>query len=116
MTKATSFFAGTLKQRVQIQSKIETPDDHGEIDEDWSTDNTRWAEVIPLKGGETFESDQQDGTNRYKVTMRFYPDLDSTFRILHKTRILNIDSVLDIEEGECKTVCECVEDVTNPAS
>jgi SPP1 family predicted phage head-tail adaptor len=51
--------AGTLRQRITIQSATTAADASGQLTETWSTYATRWAEVLPTAGGE-----QQRGMQR----------------------------------------------------
>lgn len=103
--------AGTLRQRVAVQTKTDERDASGGVVEVWTTAHTRWARVEPLRGKELFEAQAVDGRLTVKVTMRVYPGLSATERLVYGTRVLNIVTVLDVDERHITTVALCTEDV-----
>ena len=103
--------AGTLRQRVAVQAKTEERDASGGIVETWTTQHTRWARVEPLRGKELFEAQAVDARLTTKVTMRAYAGLSATQRLVYGTRVLNIVSVMDLDERHITTVALCTEDV-----
>ena len=109
--------AGRLRQTVSVQTRTSNQNISGDIDQDWTTVETRRAAILPLSGNETFESNQTDARLTHRVIMRKQGlTLDPTMRLLFGTRKLNIKAVMNIEERGRKVVVMCIEDVTNQDS
>lgn len=80
--------AGRLRQRVQIQERAETRDEHGGTEPNWNTIATVWASVEPLRGRELFEAQQLKERTTMRVRMRHYPALTTKHRLV----LLNADA------------------------
>jgi len=103
--------AGTLKDRVTIQSVTETRSSSGQVNETWGTFATRWASVEPLQGREFFESQQVNADVTTRVRLRYLEGVTPKMRVLYKTRTFNITSVVNVEERSIETQLLCTEDV-----
>jgi len=112
----TCISAGMLNQRVEIHSKSEASDDHGEITSTFTKVATRWASVQQLTGKELFEAQQIDARRTYKVTMRFFSGLTETYQLVFKSRIFKIIGVNDVMEQQHLHIITCLEDPTNSAN
>ena len=118
MASIPNIQCGNFRHRVSIQSGTFTQDSMGEnIPPTWATDNTVWGAVEPVSGKETFQADQVDARVTHMVIMRYYPGLTSEMRILYvkdaDSRVLNIESVRNIDERDRRTIAMCTEDPTN---
>ncbi len=103
--------AGALRHRVQVQSKREERDASGGVVEVWKTLTTRWAAVEPLRGHELFTAQAVDARVTHRVTMRLIAELTASQRLVHKGRVFNIVSVLNLYERDIATQVMCMEDV-----
>lgn len=103
--------AGRLRHRVEIQSGTETVDAAGQPVTTWSTTKTVWGSVEPLLGREFQEAQRTDSDITHTVTVRGASSVDVEKRIKFGTRILNIDSVLDVDERGITKRIMCKEDV-----
>jgi len=111
--------AGRLRHRVSIQKPNETRDAHGGITKGWQTETTRWGSVEPLSGRDLEIAHKIDGRITHKVVMRYFDEdnvglterLGPTYRLLHKTRVLNIVSVQNMDERNREFMIMCEEDV-----
>jgi SPP1 family predicted phage head-tail adaptor len=103
--------AGELKHRVEVQSKTDTLGDHGGPGETWATVGTRWAKIEPMRGTETQRSEQNVSDVTHKITLRYYPGLTPSFRLVEGSRVFHIESVINTDESDVMSVCECVEGV-----
>ena len=102
--------AGKLRHRVELQTKVETRDARGGVVEDWSTENTRWADVEPLRMNERFEAQQLDSRLTHRITLRYYATLNTQYRIrMDGTRIFHIHSVRHPRERSIMTEVLCME-------
>ena len=109
--------AGTLRTRVEVQRIAEERDKQGGIVSSWTTIGQRWASVVPLSGREYWSAQQVQSDVTHGVTMRYLEGLTSKhrLRLLHSQRVLNIQSVLDVDERHREMQLMCVEVVPQPA-
>ena len=82
--------AGRLRHRVNIQSRTQARNAHGEMVDAWLTTETRWAGVEPMTSRERFDSQQVQGEISHRIVMRHVPGLDSSQRIEFKGRRFEI--------------------------
>jgi len=68
---AETFSIGKLKDRVQLQYAVETPDNFGESIIVWTTYDTVWAGIRPFTGREYYHSQQQVGEIEVVITIRY---------------------------------------------
>ena len=101
--------AGKLRHHLEIQSETETRDAHGGVDREWGTIATRWASVAPLRGRELWEAQQVQSRVNIRVRMRPYDGLTTSHRLLFGARILNIESVLNLNERDREMEVLCIE-------
>lgn len=107
--------AGKLNRRISIQRYSTTLDSGGIPVGTWMDvlgASSVPASLEPLKGKEYFQAAAVSEQNTIPVTIRYRAGITSALRILYGTRILNIRSVVDIEERHVKLVLMC-EEVVN---
>ena len=109
--------AGTLRTRVEVQRIAEERDEHGGIVSSWKTIANVWASIVPLSGREYWSAQQVQSDVSHGVTMRYFEGLTNKHRLklLHSQRVLNIKSVVDVEERHREMQLMCVEVVPQPA-
>ena len=109
--------AGKLRTRVEVQRIDEERDKQGGIVSSWTTIAHRWASVVPLSGREYWSAQQVQSDVTHKVQLRYLEGLTSKdrLRLLHSQRVLNIQSVLDVDERHREMQLMCVEVVPQPA-
>lgn len=93
--------AGKLMHRVDIQRPTATTNEYGEPVNGWSTVVEVWASVIPMTSRELWNAQQVSPEVTHKVCVRDSADLDqidSSWRVLHRGRVFEIDSVTLREE------------------
>lgn len=90
--------AGRLRKRVSIQQPVQAVNAYGERIVTWSTVATVWAAVEPLRGREMFDAEQVQAEISHRVILRYRSGLDSTYRLLLASRVLQIQTVIDVDE------------------
>jgi SPP1 family predicted phage head-tail adaptor len=94
--RAVEIEVGGLRHRVTVESYEETQDSAGQPIKRWRTIGRRWASIEHLRGNELFTAQQLFAEANVLVTMRYFPGLETTMRILHLDRvydILDVDNV-----------------------
>lgn len=107
--------AGKLRHRIAIQDKTITLDSGGIPTETWADiagGSSIPASLEPLKGREYFQAAAVSAENTIPVTIRYRPGVTSALRIVYGSRILNIRSVIDVDERHVKLILLC-EEVAN---
>lgn len=106
---------GRMRQRVQIQSAVETVDTFGERDLRWTpiTNGDIWAAVEPMGGGERNGPGQTiaDATHRVTVRWRDEFNVTSKMRVVYGSRNLNVLYKENIDERDRMLVMQCKESV-----
>lgn len=90
--------AGPMRHRVEIQSVTEVLDTHGEAIETWITDAIVWGRVEPLSGAERFQAKTISPETSHRILIRYRPGVTSKHRLVHRDRVLGIESVLNLDE------------------
>jgi len=86
--------AGSLCHRVELQNQVSTRDEDGILTTTWQTVDTVWASVEPLSAREFIQSGQGQAAVTARVTIRYRPDVDASWRALHRGKVYNIAGVL----------------------
>jgi SPP1 family predicted phage head-tail adaptor len=107
--------AGKLRRRIALQEFTKTIDEGGIVSEAWTDvagSSSVPASLEPLKGREYFQAAAVSEENTIPITIRYRAGITAAMRVLYGTRILNIRSVVDIEERHIKLILMC-EEVVN---
>jgi SPP1 family predicted phage head-tail adaptor len=105
--------AGELRHQVTLQQLGKRVDDGyggGSIPE---IDVVKlWAHIEPLVGRELFNEAQFNPSVTHQITIRYYPGIKPSMRILFGSRVFDIKSIRDIDERHRKIESICEELVT----
>ena len=94
---------GKMDRRITIQSATEVADVYGQPVKTWADIATHpnvWAEVIPLRQGEQFESKQTNATVDTTFRIRWRTDLDEAMRVLYASTPYDIHGIQEIRRQE----------------
>ncbi|HYE20976.1 MAG TPA: phage head closure protein [Tepidisphaeraceae bacterium] len=106
--------AGKLRHRVTIEeANPETVSADGQPLPQWVTLTERWASVEPIEtsGREYLRAQAIQADVTHTVTLRYLAGVTPKNRVQHKGRMLEIQSVSDIEERGRMLVLFCKEKV-----
>lgn len=56
---------------------------------------TRWASVEPLTGTERFTAQQMSASVSHRVRLRYADDVVKPLEVVHDSRVLDVEAVLD---------------------
>lgn len=90
---------GELRHRIFFQQAVETDDGYGGKLKTWVNYGEAWAKVEPLSGREFFFAHQIQNEVTHRLTTRFRRDVKPDMRISAGGRILEIESIIDLNEG-----------------
>lgn len=111
--------AGGMRHRLELQEPVSSIDSFGQEIDDWATLATFWARIRPIKGQELLNVKQQQAQLTHVVTFRFQgpevrPVPTMRLRDSRSGRILEIESVVNVNERNSMYECQCVERIEAP--
>jgi SPP1 family predicted phage head-tail adaptor len=89
-----------LRHKINIEREQDTPDGLGGSAITWSniTASPLRAKITPLNGNESLKAMRLEAKVSHKITIRFRDDLLSSDRINYKGKLMQIRSIIDLEE------------------
>lgn len=90
---------GKLRKRLELQAPTDSVDAYGQPTRTWATYATVWAQVEPTGGSEPSAGNEQQLERSHNLTIRYRSGVESTHRALYGSRVLNFDSVQNVEEA-----------------
>lgn len=106
--------AGNLRHRVILQSPAGSRDAVGERTTTWTAVATVWASINPLTVRELLAAGQLQSETSHRVRIRHssaVSAIDASWRVLFGSRVLVIQGVRNIEEGDREIELLCSEGV-----
>lgn len=100
---------GTLRDRVQLQTKQMVIDAAGGHSVVFNPLATVWARVTSLRGRESREASGRTATMSHSVVTRFRTDMKPGDRIVYRGRPLEIISAEDMNGRRAYLNCACTE-------
>jgi SPP1 family predicted phage head-tail adaptor len=94
----TQFDPGLLRQRVQVERPVGTPDEAGGEAIAWEPVATLWARIDPVKAGEQTIAAHLTGLVTHRVTFRFREDLAGGMHVIFRDRHFRVLAVFDPDE------------------
>lgn len=101
----TTFDIGSMRYRVRVQRDVGQQSPSGAIAQDWQDVTTVWAAISQEGGNEMFSPPEIYPESRTTITIRYYPGIDTSMRVLwtdprtQKDSQFDIKSVSDLEES-----------------
>lgn len=87
--------AGKLRHQVTLQERKTTRDpDTGDVIVAWADVATVWASVEPLSARDFIAAGVNQSQVTARITIRYRENISADMRILHRTKIYNIEGVL----------------------
>ena len=90
--------AGELRQRITFQQPVKAEDGYGGHVVTWANLVSVWARVEPISGREYFEAHKIQAEVTHRVKVRWLVTVNKSMRILYGERVLEIESIIDIDE------------------
>lgn len=98
---------GKLRHRLTIQEPTETKNAYGELITSWSTYETVWGSVEPLRGRELWAAREKEARIDVRIRIRYLADITAKMRIIFGSHIYQIESIIDVEllHNEMQLMC-----------
>lgn len=103
--------AGRLRQRVELQMTSQTRNTWGDVVEAWATYDTVWAGIRPVSGTERRAAQQAQAEVTHEIRIRYHKGVSPIHRVLYKTRVFAINSIINQDERNKELVLQCTEQV-----
>lgn len=102
---------GKLRHYVQIQSSADAQDDYGEQSKVWTTVESVFASIQPLRGQELLEFQQINSELTHRLIVRHTSNAKQNNRIKFGARIFDINVPRNIDERNNMQELLCKEKV-----
>lgn len=91
---------GELRHLVRLESPLATPDGAGGQTLQYALIGEVWCKLLPRDGSEqgAGEGEFQQASNTHEVWLRWRGDVTSEMRFVLGSRVLEITSVVDVDE------------------
>jgi SPP1 family predicted phage head-tail adaptor len=103
--------SGLLQHHVTVQRLTLVPDGGGGGQSVWATLYQPWAYITPVGTWEKMSGMQLESPITHSIYIRYYDDINPRDRIVHRGRIFNIRSIIDMEEKKIFLELKCEEGV-----
>lgn len=100
---------GDLTQRLLLERPVDAPDDVGGATRSWVAVDTIWAALRAETGGERFEAEREESAIRWRVLMRWRPDVTAAMRLRLGERTFAIHSACDVDARRRFMTLRCEE-------
>lgn len=96
------------RHRVVLQRKEAIKDVEGNIGETWVDVGMVWAKAKQLKGKRAFVAQAEQTISLFEIFIRYKREVTADMRIVYGMRILQIQSVIDVDEShkELQLLCK----------
>lgn len=87
--------SGELKNSIELQAQVRTPDGLGGFTTSWLTVATVWAAIWPLKGQESIEGGRTVAAITHQIRIRYRRGVSAAMRIKFGNKYFSIQSVIN---------------------
>ncbi len=98
-----------MRQRVTLQTLVETADSFGQKIESWTDTLTTWAEILTIGGGEQVVGEQVQAVSTHTVKIRWRRSVTilETMRLAYAGRVFAIVQAKDVDfrHREARLMC-----------
>jgi len=102
--------AGEMRHRITIQANNPTPDPANQMIDNWSNWLCRWAKIESSEGSQLVQAEQLRNDCTHVITLRYLATLSPRIhQIVFQSRVFNLLSVVNFEERNILSVCQCKE-------
>lgn len=89
--------SGRMRERVTLQRPVDRQNEFGEATLEWEEAAVVWANVMNLTARDYFAAQQSGTLATHRITIRHYADIQPTWRILWRGRMMEITSISERE-------------------
>jgi len=98
---------GSLNERIELQSKVQTIDAVGGHVQSFNSLATVWARVVSGNGSFTEIADARSARISHTITIRFRSDINSGDRVIYRSEPLEIIFTSDLNGRKAYLVLKC---------
>ncbi len=107
--------AGSLRNRLVLQSKVETRGAAGGVATTWTTQDTVWGGIHIISGKEFTAIQQTQNEARVKIIIRYQSSIDETWRVVNDGLAYAIESIINFEDRDRMMTLMCLQGVKEAA-
>lgn len=99
-TSAPPIRTGGMRQRAELQSKVNTSDGAGGASAVWSKERDLWCQIMPIVGRQQIEAMHQRSKVTHVIYARYAADITTAKRIVNRSVVYNIEAVSSPDERQ----------------
>ena len=99
-----------MRDVLTVQKPVDVDDGQGGRMRTWERDFDIYAQVTPAGADEQLITDGKQHVISHQVMTRYRPDITPKKRFLLGSRVLEIESIIDIEEKRRMLQIQCLEE------
>lgn len=107
--------AGRLRNRLVLQSQVETRGAAGGVSISWNTEATVWGAIEPLTAKEFTAIEQTQNEVKVRIVMRYYAGMDESWRVVNGGRAYAIESIINENDRDRMLTLLCSQGVREAA-
>lgn len=105
-----SFFSiGKLNRYVSVRKRQDLATTDNQTSPTFPIVKTRWANIKPVNSSLYLLGVQTDSKITHRITLRYLPEIDSDYEIVHKDTIYRVVRQIDLEGSNRFTAVDVVE-------
>lgn len=104
-----SEFAGTLRERVVLETRLEARDARGGATGKYSYDGVAWASLMPLVPGDVTRADALSALPRWQVTIRKREGVGMRTRLTWRGKYLAVRGLVSDPREPAQMLLTCEE-------
>lgn len=102
-------FAGSLRERVVLETRLDARDAYGGATGKYSYDGVAWAALMPLVPGDLARADALSAMPRWQVTMRKREGLGLRTRLTWRGKYLAVRGIVSDPRQPAQMLLTCEE-------
>lgn len=110
--RSTFFDPGQMSARLNIESKVETPDGQGGITATYMETGSAWALIEPAEGTVQEDASAETFRRTHRIWLRFRTDVSAGMRLRKGARLFWIGGTQDPDDSRRYLICHCEERAT----
>jgi SPP1 family predicted phage head-tail adaptor len=91
--------SSTLRHKIEVQARVAGTDDLGQPLDTWETVASPWADIRHMNGMTALKGGADLSVVTASIRIRYRTGLNAGMRVVHGSKIYNIEAVLPDENG-----------------
>lgn len=100
---------GSLNRYVTVRKRRDIATDDNQTKSTYLVEKRRWANIKPVASSIYLLGAQTDNKITHRITLRFMPEIDSNYEVVHNETVYRVVRQIDLEGSNRFTAVDVVE-------